>query len=178
MAFVNRCCKDPRHGREVDMRRLVGAIVVGMALAGAVAAQGLTSQPTADISHPSKRRGCNVATLRGAYGIQVQGTRPTGPGGPTEPVIGVVHRIYDGAGQFTQSDNIKGLITGFTPDRPGYGTYEVNEDCTAVAHFQPGPGISLEERLVLVAGGDEVFSIVTSPAPVMMSGRQVRVSSR
>ena len=117
-------------------------------------------------------------SLRGAYGIHVQGTRPAAPAGPTESAIGVVLRTYDGAGQFTQVDNIKGSITGVTPDRPGFGTYEVNEDCTAVAHFQPGPGISLEERMVIAAGGDEVLSIVSSPLPVMMSGRQIRVSRR
>ena len=161
------------------MRRVVSASVAVMALGVVVAAQGLASQKTdEDNSHSGRPRGCSVATLRGAYGIQAQGTRPAAPGGPTESVIGVVLRIYDGAGQFTQVDNIKGSITGITPDRPGFGTYEVNEDCTAVARFQPGPGISLEERMVIVAGGDEVLSIVSSPAPVMMSGRQTRVSGR
>ena len=160
------------------MRRVVSAGVAVVAAAGVVAAQGFTSQrPDVDNSKPGRPRGCSVATLHGAYGIHAQGTRPAAPGGPTESVIGVVLRIYDGAGQFTQVDNIKGSITGMTPDRPGFGTYEVNEDCTAVAHFQPGPGISLEEQMVLVAGGDEVLSIVSSPAPVMMSGRQTRVHS-
>jgi hypothetical protein len=93
-------------------------------------------------------------------------------------VIGVVLRNYDGAGQFTQVDNIKGSMSGLAPDRPGFGTYEVNEDCTAVAHFQPGPGVSLDERMIIVADGDEVLSIVSSPLPVMMSGRQTRVSRR
>jgi hypothetical protein len=89
-----------------------------------------------------------------------------------------VLRTYDGAGQFTQVDNIKGSITGITPDRAGFGTYEVNEDCTAGALFQPGPGISLEEKMVIVSGGDEVLSVVSTPLPVMMSGRQTRVSER
>jgi hypothetical protein len=161
------------------MRRVVSASVAMVALGVLVAAQGFPSQrPDENNSSSGRQRGCSVATLRGAYGIQVQGTRPAAPGGPTESVIGVVLRIYDGAGQFTQVDNIKGSITGLSPDRPGFGTYEVNEDCTAVAHFQPGPGISLEERMVIVAGGDEVLSIVSSPAPVMMSGRQTRVSGR
>jgi len=93
-------------------------------------------------------------------------------------VIGVVLRTYDGEGHFTQVDNVKGSLTGISPDRPGVGTYDVNEDCTAVAVFQPGPGISLEEHMVVVAGGDEVLSIVVSPLPVMMSGRQTRVSRR
>jgi hypothetical protein len=161
------------------MRRIVSASVAVVALGVVVAAQGFSSQRLGEHNGRSRGpHGCSVATLRGAYGIQVQGTRPTAPGSPTESVIGVVLRIYDGAGQFTQVDNIKGSITGLSPDRPGFGTYEVNEDCTAVAHFQPGPGISLEERMVIVAGGDEVLSIVSSPAPVMMSGRQTRVSGR
>ena len=161
------------------MRRVVSASVAMVALGVVVAAQGFPSQgPDEPNGRSRSARGCSVATLRGAYGIQVQGTRPAAPGGPTESVIGVVLRIYDGAGQFTQVDNIKGSITGISPDRPGFGTYDVNADCTAVAHFQPGPGITLEERMVIVAGGDEVLGIVSSPAPVMMSGRQTRVSGR
>jgi hypothetical protein len=156
------------------MSASVAVVVVGVV----VAAQGFTSQRyDDDARHLGRPSPCSVATLRGAFGIQVEGTRPAAPGGPTESVIGVVLRIYDGAGQFTQVDNIKGSMTGITPDRPGFGTYEVNEDCTAVAHFQPGPGISLEERMVIVAGGSEVLSIVSSPAPVMMSGRQTRLVS-
>ena len=161
------------------MRRVVSASVAMVALAVGVGAQGFPSQRPDEHNGPSRSaRGCSVATLRGAYGIQVQGTRPAAPGGPTESVIGVVLRTYDGAGQFAQVDNVKGSITGMSPDRSGSGTYEVNDDCTAVALFQPGLGITLEERMVIVAGGDEVLSIVSSPAPVMMSGRQTRVSGR
>lgn len=161
------------------MRRVLSASVAVVTVGVVVAAQGpMPQRPDAENGLTGGPRGCNVAMLRGAYGIQVQGTRPATPGGPTESVIGVVLRTYDGAGQFTQVDNIKGSTTGLAPDRPGVGTYEVNEDCTAVAHFQPGPGISLEERMVIVADGDEVLSIVSSPLPVMMSGRQTRVSRR
>lgn len=56
-------------------------------------------------------------------------------------------------GRIHSSGQIKGAITGISPDRPGFGTYEVNDDCTAMVHFQPGPGISLEERMVIVPGG-------------------------
>lgn len=160
------------------MRRIVIGGLAVLALGAIVVAQGFSDQaPAADNSRSGRLR-CSVETLRGAYGIQGQGTRPSGPAGPIESAIGVVLRTYDGAGQFTQVDNIKGSITGIVPDRPGFGTYEVNEDCTAVAHFEPGPGIALEERMVIVAGGDEVLSIISSPLPVMMSSRQVRVSGR
>jgi hypothetical protein len=126
----------------------------------------------------AKTRGCSVATLKGAYGIQMQGTRPVGPGGPVESLTGVVVRVYDGQGQFTQVDNVKGSITGIVPDRPGSGTYEVNADCSGVTHFEPGPGISIEERLVIVDGGNQVFSIVSSPLPLMVSSVQKKVDAR
>ena len=79
-------------------------------------------------------------------------------------VIGVVVRTYDGAGTVHQVDNIKGSVTGIVPDRPGDGTYQVNEDCSGVTLFQPGPGITLEERMVIVDHGNEIRTIVSSPA--------------
>jgi hypothetical protein len=161
------------------MRRVVSAGVAIVTLGAIVAAQGYTGHNASEENNRhSGRSRCSVETLQGAYGIQAQGTRPSAPGGPIESAIGVVSRTYDGAGQFTQVDNIKGSITGIVPNRPGFGTYEVNEDCTAVAHFDPGTGIVLEERMVIVAGGDEVLSIVSSPLPVMMSSRQARVRAR
>jgi hypothetical protein len=125
----------------------------------------------------ARRPGCSEATLRGAYGIQMAGTRPSAPGGPLENVIGVVIRQYDGRGQFTQRDNVKGALSGFAPDREGFGTYEVNEDCTAVTRFEPGPGVIIEERLVIVDDGREVMSIVSTPQPVMVSTVQKKMSA-
>lgn len=125
-----------------------------------------------------KARECSEATLHGAYGILMQGTRPSAPDGPVETLSGVVHRVYDGEGQFTQVDNVKGSITGIVPDREGLGTYEVNADCTGVTHFEPGPGISIEERVVIVDGGQKVFSMVLSPPPLMVTTVQERIATR
>jgi hypothetical protein len=122
-------------------------------------------------------RTCSMATIRGDYGIQFQGTRPA-PGGLTESVIGVVHRSYDGRGNIVQVDNVKGSITGIVPDRAGFGTYEVNADCTGVARFDPGPGIHIEERLVIVRDGREIRTITAVPGPVMVIGVQLRIHSR
>ena len=119
--------------------------------------------------------GCSNHTLRGDYGFVIDGTIFAGP--TSFLLRGVAMTHFDGHGGLTQVDFTTRNGAPTSPDwRPATGTYEVNEDCTAVAHFQPGPGISLEERMVIVAGGDEVLSIVSSPAPVMMSGRQTRVS--
>ena len=138
----------------------------------AVAATPLIAENHRGVSHP---RPCSEATLRGTYGIQMQGTRPSGPGGPIESANGVVIRHYDGKGQFTQVDNVKGSISGWVPDREGFGTYEVNADCTGVTNFQPGPGISIEERFVIVNWGREVLSMVSSPPPVMITTIQEKI---
>jgi hypothetical protein len=124
---------------------------------------------------------CSERTLRGTYGIQMQGTRPLPPaaGGGTESVIGVVIRTYDGEGGFTQIDNIKGSVTGIVPDRLGEGTYAVSPDCRAIAQFVPGPGAPLiEERLVVVQDGAETRAMVSSPQGIMVSAVGKRIDRR
>src|SRR6201993_3068613 len=112
---------------------------------------------------------CTDATIRGTYGIQMQGTGPVPPPvGGTQTLIGVVRRTYDGMGTFTQIDNIHGSVTGWVPDRQGSGTYQVNPDCTAATQFVPGPGAPvIEERLVIIDGGSELYSATVSPLPTM-----------
>ena len=123
---------------------------------------------------------CTDATIRGTSSIQMQGTQPVPPpqGGGTQTLIGVVVRTYHGDGTFSQVDNIKGSVTGIVPDRPGSGTYQVNPDCSGVTLFQPGPGITVEERMVIVNRGNEIRSIVSSPLAVMVSTEQKRIDHR
>jgi hypothetical protein len=93
-------------------------------------------------------------------------------------VIGVVIRTYDGAGQFTQIDNVRGSISGSVPDRPGFGTYEVNANCSAVVHLEPGPGIVIEEHLVIVDDGNEIRSATIQPLPVLITAVHRKVDVR
>ena len=120
---------------------------------------------------------CSEATVRGDYGIQIQGTRPA-PGGLIESVIGVVLRNYDGNGSFSQVSNVKGSITGTVPDSQGFGTYEVNADCTGIVRFQAAPGVVIEERLVVVDNGREIRTAVMVPAAVMITGVHQRIDPR
>jgi hypothetical protein len=99
----------------------------------------------------------------------MQGTRPVPGGAGMEAMIGVVTRVFDGAGNFTQLDNIKGAISGFAPDRPGAGTYEVYANCAGITRFEPAPGLIIEERFVLIDYGHEIRSITTTPQPVMVT---------
>jgi hypothetical protein len=144
-----------------------------LVLAAVVAGVMFSAAQTPAFAQDGKGKACSDATLRGTYGIQMQGTRPA-PGG-TETVIGVVVRRYDGSGGVTQVDNIKGSITGIVPDRPGAGTYQVFEDCSAVVDFEPAPGILIQERLVIVDHGRELRSITVLPAQVMVTSTQIRM---
>jgi hypothetical protein len=123
---------------------------------------------------------CTNATIRGTYGIHMQGTGPVPPPvGGTQTLIGVVRRTYDGMGNFTQIDNIHGSVTGWVPDRQGSGTYQVNPDCTAATQFVPGPGAPvIEERLVIIDGGSELYSATVSPLPTMVTTVSKRINPR
>ena len=158
------------------IKGLVRAVGAGVLLAGAL----LNGADDEDSEH---RRGCSLATLRGAYGIQIQGTRPVpppAPAGTMESVIGVTFRRYDGQGAFTQVSNDKGSVRGNTSvDLEGAGTYEVNEDCTGSHEFQiVGSPITVKDRFVIVDRGREVRNFVVSPVPVMVTGVSQKIGFR
>jgi len=120
---------------------------------------------------------CSNATLKGSYGVQITGTRPAPsvlsgiqatPGTP-ETVAGVVLQVFDGAGGFTQVDNVKGSLSGIVADRPGVGTYSVNGDCTGT-YTVLNPGLPpIVNRLVVVDNGQGFLTVVVSPQPVMVT---------
>jgi hypothetical protein len=123
------------------------------------------------------QKSCSLATLKGAYGFQVQGSRPDGFGG-SEPVVGVILRTYDGIGSFQQVDNVKGLISGTIPDQPGFGSYEVNPDCTGTTSFQPNadnPDFMIQEKFIIVKEGDEIRGMTAFPPPLMITSVAKRV---
>jgi hypothetical protein len=157
----------------------------GLAVAAIVAVVLLTGPrgTSAEDWGPSRPQGCSEKTLRGSYGVQIQGTRPAPPPAPPgtiETVIGVIVRHYDGDGNFTQVNNEKGSVSGSAPvDREGAGTYQVNEDCTGSHQLQiTGSPITVIDRFVVVDRGRELRSFVVSPAPVMVTGVSRKIGSR
>ena len=77
---------------------------------------------------------------------------------------GVGVATYDGAGNFTQTDNVS--INGFpaTLNRPGSGTYSVNPDCTGTSTLNTG-GLVLHNTFVIV--GKLSYSVQTDPGAVI-----------
>lgn len=158
------------------MRRMGWAATAAATVAVAVGGARVMGADGQD-DERGRSKPCSEATVRGDYGIQIQGTRPA-PGGLTESVVGVVFRTYDGHGNFDQVSNVKGSITGTVPDSKGFGTYEVNPDCTGIIRFQPGPGILIEERLVIVDSGREIRAAVMVPTAVVITSVHQRIHRR
>lgn len=157
---------------------IVGAMGVAatcMALSSSMPGNAAASD-TSDFV--GKRFECSNKTLRGTWGILMQGTRPVQGGSGIESVIGIVTRTFDGAGNFTQLDNVKGSTSGYAADRPGFGTYIVNTDCTGTTRFEPGLGVVVEEKFVIVDFGQEIRTIVTAPPPIMVTTVARRISLR
>ena len=89
-----------------------------------------------------ERRICTERTIQGSYGYTFIGARPASPmpGAPIVEGRGVGIRIFDGQGNFTQVDSVKGVNTPALIDQPASGTYKINPDCTGTA-FLTVPGM-------------------------------------
>ena len=126
---------------------------------------------------------CGNETLQGSYGLLISGSRlapsiPVGqPGyvGQVEQVVGSVIEIFDGKGNFTQVDNVKGSLSGITPDRPGKGTYTVNPDCSYTLFVSPFPGLIIVSKGVIVDGGKEFrqFTVIPDSFNITAIGRKI-----
>ncbi len=116
------------------------------------------------------QNGCWNGSLHGSYGFQINGTI-VGLG----PIGGVARLTFDGAGNFTQTDNVS--VNGFpiVPNRPGSGTYNVNADCTGTQTLNSG-GQVIHTAFVIVGGGKQVLDVVTDPH-LVITGIGTRVGS-
>jgi hypothetical protein len=116
------------------------------------------------------QNGCSNSSLRGNYGFQIRGTI-VGFG----PIVGVALLTFDGAGNFTQTDDVS--VNGFPPvvNRPGSGTYSVNADCTGTQTLNSG-GQVVHTTFVVAANRNEVFDEVTDPN-LVITGIGKRVDS-
>ena len=126
---------------------------------------------TVSVAFAQEGRGCTNASLRGDYAFVLKGTKPSGPPpAPQEDVIGLARTRFDGYGGSTNIDNLHGTISPLSPDRPGTGTYTINADCTGTGVLFNAGSPPLQIRIVIVDKGNEVWTITTSPASVLVIG--------
>ncbi|MFO1305545.1 MAG: hypothetical protein U1F54_17595 [Burkholderiales bacterium] len=121
-----------------------------------------------------RKRFCSDSLVRGTYAGQLSG-KQTLPDGSVQDIIGVVIRLYDGKGGVAQWDNVKNSGTGYTPNRFGQGTYQVNDDCTVDVVFNPAPTVTIRERAVIVDEGRELRSITVLPTGLFVTSVQQRI---
>lgn len=139
------------------MRIAVVAVAAAGLLVGGTQFRRKPSGGILPVVHASG--GCSNSSLRGTFGFQFNGNI-IGLG----PIGGVGVATFDGAGNFTQTDNVS--INGFPAilDRPGSGTYSVNADCTGTETLNTG-GLVLHSKFVIV--GKQAFSVQTDPGAVI-----------
>jgi hypothetical protein len=106
---------------------------------------------------------CSDRTLRGDYGFRVDGTILTGPAPVLLRAVAMTH--FDGHGNLTQVDFATMNGVPSSPNwRPATGTYAVNADCTGSAVIVPAFGPTINLRLVVFDGGDQVATVVIGNA--------------
>jgi len=130
-----------------------------------------------ELATAERQLACSDSSLRGTYGVLRQGTRLSAPGGPTESVIATGVRRYDGQGAFTEVSTTKGSIN-LPVENDGSGVYAVNADCTVEGTFELRPGVTIEEKHVIVDRGRELLAIFTSPQSAQVTFLQKKIDPR
>jgi hypothetical protein len=140
-------------------------------LAGATAALAALLNPAmaAAESFDQKHapRGCTNGDLRGTFGFTAEGVTLPGSAVPAPlqgPFASSGTSTFDGRGHFTltATSSFNGIVQ---PSGVVKGTYDVNDDCTYTSAAENG----VTFRAVIVAGGDEILILQTTPG-VVISG--------
>ena len=154
-------------------RTLLGVtmLTVGLTTLALAAAGQDRAVEGRDLKHAG---GCSERMLKGNYGVTLSGLRP-GVGGALESFVGVSMQIYDGQGNFTQTDNTHGP-SGSATEQPGSGTYTVNAACSGTKTlWVEGLPFPIENRILVLDKGDEIRIVVMSPPPIIVTAQGRRV---
>jgi hypothetical protein len=103
---------------------------------------------------------CSNRTLRGNYAFNIDGTIVAGPNRLL--LRGLAMTQFDGRGNLSQVDftTINGVPAG-TDWRSGWGSYEINSDCTGTMEINQSDGSpTLRLRLVVTDHGRTIYNIV------------------
>jgi hypothetical protein len=125
-----------------------------------------------------ERSGCTNETIRGTYGFSVVGTLRGVGGAPDQLLVGVATTEFDGAGNLTQVDNIHLSLGGVFNDRPGFGTYQLNADCSGTMTISRPPAPMLTLRIVVVDNGNEIRTAVMDPPTNLVTSNGRRNATR
>lgn len=119
----------------------------------------------------NRRIRCNENTISGSYGTNITGTFlvPPAPGStnpPTAVPFASVGRLtFDGVGNVSGRDT--NSFGGDVTRNPTTGTYTVDRDCTGTLIVNLSNGFVINNDIVIVDGGKEIFLIQTNPGTIV-----------
>ncbi len=147
-------------GRLRAIAILGGLITIGLALANA------PRLPVAGLAASVVRAdgGCSLASLRGPYAVEGQGTVVVQlPGLPAPPAPFTESSLanFDGAGNFSGKATVN--IGGVALNATFTGTYTVNSDCTGNLTVNTSLGLTVQEAFVVIGGGQRFITTETDP---------------
>jgi hypothetical protein len=144
-------------------RLRVAFTVSGVLIAGCAVLLGqpgnAQSERVDDAASSSQAR-CSNRTVRGSYAFSIEGTILAGPNRLL--LRGLAMTQFDGRGNLSQVDftTINGASRG-TDWRSGWGSYEINSDCTGTMEILQSDGSpTLRLRLVVADRGRTIYNIV------------------
>jgi hypothetical protein len=161
---VNNSGKAPEtttHGTGRTPRARMALTLGGLLIAGGTVLLGQLGNAQSDRSGDaaSSQARCSNRTLRGSYALNIDGTIIAGPNRLL--LRGVAMRQFDGRGNLSQVDftTINGAPAG-ADWRSGWGTYELNSDCTGTMEVIQSDGSpTLRLRLVVGDHGRTTYDI-------------------
>jgi hypothetical protein len=159
--------KEKKVMKRISTVSLIVAILAALLVLAPTGKKSSTSLPV--VHAQDGNSGCSLASLKGRYAIDGQGTVVAQlPGFPAPPApqgeVAIV--TVDGAGSFSGSAtlNIGGLVlnsVAFT------GNYTVNSDCTGTTTVNTALGLTLHNAIVVIAGGQRFIETETDPFQVI-----------
>lgn len=113
--------------------------------------------------------GCSLASLKGSYALDRQGTLVTSVLGLPAPAPWgeAAFEHFDGAGGFSgkATVNAGGVVVGGTVT----GTYTVNSDCTGTKTVNTSVGVTVHEAIIVTGGGQRMVGTQTDPWAVIQT---------
>ena len=116
--------------------------------------------------------------VAGTYGFAVTGTISGVGGAPDQLVVGVATTVFDGMGNLTQVDSIHLSRAGTFTDGSGFGTYQLNPDCSGTMTISETGAPPFTLRIVVVDNGNEVRTAVMDPSTNMVTSNGKRNTTR
>lgn len=157
--------------KNINLKQTFAGLFAVLAIIGAMTFNAAAQNVSSNEIGANRRVRCNENTLGGSYGTNISGTflLPPAPGStnpPTAiPIASVGRLVFDGVGNVWGKDtnSFGGDVTRY----PVSGTYTVDRDCTGTLTLNLSNGFVINNDLVIVDGGKEVFMIETNPGTVV-----------